>query len=114
MYLLEKESFRVVLMTSGNFDEAANIAEVLVKNRLAACVTIVSGCKSIYRWRGEICRDDEVLMIAKTHESRFEEFKATVAKLHSYEVPEVISMRIEDGADSYMAFLGDALQIGEE
>jgi periplasmic divalent cation tolerance protein len=108
------EPFRVVLMTAGSFEEAQNIAEALVEKRLAACVNIVGGCKSVYRWRGEICRDDEVLMIAKTHQERFEELKSVVAQLHSYDVPEIISMRIEAGADSYMAFLRDTMQIGGE
>jgi periplasmic divalent cation tolerance protein len=112
--LQELESFRVVLMTSASFSEAQKIAEALVEEKLAACVNIVGGCKSIYRWQDKICRDDEVLLIAKTHEDRFEEFKSTVARLHSYEVPEIISLRLHAGAASYMAFLRDALQIEGE
>ena len=112
--LQENESFQVVLMTSAGAEEAQKIADTLVAERLAACVNIVGGCKSIYRWKGKICRDDEYLLIAKTHGSRFEEFKTTVAKLHSYEVPEIISLRIDAGADSYMTFLGDSLRIEGE
>jgi periplasmic divalent cation tolerance protein len=112
--LQENETYQVVLMTSGSFDEAQKIADMLVEERLAACVNIVGGCKSIYRWQGKICRDDEVLMIAKTHEARFERLKAAVTKLHSYDVPEIISLRIDAGAGPYMAFLADTLQIEGE
>jgi periplasmic divalent cation tolerance protein len=112
--LPENDSFLVVLMTSASAEEAQEIADTLVAKRLAACVNIVGGCKSIYRWQGKICRDDEFLMIAKTHESRFEEFKTTVTTLHSYEVPEIISLRITAGAESYMSFLEDSLQIKGE
>jgi periplasmic divalent cation tolerance protein len=108
------ESFQVVLMTAGSFEEAQKIAEALVEKRLAACVNIVDGCKSIYRWRGEMCRDDEVLMIAKTHRERFAQLKSVVAQLHSYDVPEIISLRIGEGADSYMDFLRDTLQVEGE
>jgi len=101
-------------MTSAGVDEARKIAEALVQERLAACVNIVESCKSIYRWKGEICREDEVLLIAKTHVDRFDRLKDVVTELHGYDVPEIISLPIDDGADSYMSFLADALRAEEE
>ena len=60
--------YRVVLMTCGSEEEAGKIAEALVMENLAACVNIVPKVTSVYRWKGEVCRDDEVLLIAKTRE----------------------------------------------
>jgi len=99
----------VVLVTAGNRDEAARIAKALVEDRLAACVNIVPSIRSIYTWQGEVCDDDEeVLLIIKTRKGVMDGLKVRVRELHSYEVPEVIALRICDGSLDYLAWIEES------
>jgi periplasmic divalent cation tolerance protein len=81
----------------------------LVRDRCAACVNLVPGVRSLYRWQGAIQEDAEVLMIAKTDRRRLRRFKSLIAKRHPYEIPELLALAIEDGAPSYLAWLHSAL-----
>jgi periplasmic divalent cation tolerance protein len=96
-------------MTASSHEEAEKIAEALVADGLAACVNIIDGCKSVYRWKGETCRDAEVLMLAKTHRDRFEDVEKRVSELHSYDVPEIIALDLGTASDGYHRFLEDVL-----
>ena len=87
---------RVVLCTVGRAS-ATGLARALVERRLAACVNVVNGLTSIYRWKGEICEDEEVLLVIKTAAERVLELTEAILDLHEYEVPEVISLPIETG-----------------
>ena len=96
---------RVVLITAPNVESAGNIAKTLVEEKLAACVNIVPGIRSIYLWEGKICDDSEVLMIAKTTAERFPDLQKRVQGLHSYETPEIISLPIEEGSAKYLRWI---------
>ncbi len=84
---------------------AERIAEALVADRLAACVNIVPGITSIYRWQGEIQHDSELLLLIKTRGERYPALEARIRELHSYEVPEIIAVPIQRGSESYLAWL---------
>jgi periplasmic divalent cation tolerance protein len=99
----------VVLITAGQLEEAEKIAHELVNQRLAACVNIVPQIISIYRWKGQVCRDGEVLLVAKTLRQRYAELERAVKQWHSYEVPEVIALPIEDGSDSYLDWVAESV-----
>jgi len=86
-------------------DEATALARALVDESLAACVNIVPAVRSLYRWKGGICDDEESLLIIKTDSGRFEELKERIERLHSYEVPEVIALPVVAGAPRYLAWL---------
>ncbi len=101
--------YQVVLMTTAKMEEAEKIAEMLVGEKLAACVNLVAQCRSVYSWKGEIVRDSEVLMLAKTRRSLFQNLEKRVRDVHSYEVPEIISIDIRDSSSPYLKFLEDAL-----
>ena len=98
----------IVLVTTANAEEAARIADVLVSERLAACVNIVPGIESIYRWEGKVTRDHESLMIIKTTGERYDELERRVQELHSYSTPEVIAFRIDRGSEPYLEWLRDS------
>ena len=102
-------SFLAVFITASNVEEADRIAEALVQESLAACVNIVAGCRSVYRWENKVVRDDEVLLIAKTSRARFSELERRVRELHSYDVPEIIGVDLAEVASGYADFLRDAL-----
>jgi len=103
--------FIIVLSTAGNIDEAERIAEQLVGNHLAACVNIVPAIRSIYRWKDAIQRDQEVLMIIKTSRDKLANVEEMIRSLHSYEVPEVISLALENGSEAYLKWFKDSLNL---
>jgi periplasmic divalent cation tolerance protein len=98
----------VVLMTAADEDEAATIARAVVDSGLAGCVNIVKGVRSIYRWKGKIEDEAEVLMIAKTTKDKFGELSKKVKEMHSYTVPEIIAFPIVEGSREYLDWLRDA------
>jgi periplasmic divalent cation tolerance protein len=97
----------IVLSTAGSEDEASRIAEDLVGRRLAACVNVVPGVKSIYRWQGSIHRDAEWLLIVKTRRDRFEAVRDAIRAIHSYEQPEVVLVDIAEGDPGYLRWIDD-------
>jgi len=95
----------VVFMTAPHAEEAGRIAETLVEKRLAACVQILPEMQSIYRWQGKIEREREVLLIAKTGSSKFDELEKEVRALHSYDTPEIVAVPLTAGSNPYLAWL---------
>ena len=92
----------VVLCTFPSAEVAGAAAERLVDERLAACVNLVPGVTSIYRWEGEVTRDQELLAIIKTASDRFEALRARLVELHPYDTPEVIAWPLERGHGPYL------------
>ena len=97
----------VVMVTAGNGDEALTIARTLVEEKLTACVQIIPRIRSIYRWKGEICDEEEHLLIMKTRSELFPLLQDRIRELHSYEVPEIISLPVADGLPEYLGWLID-------
>lgn len=95
----------VVLMSAANGEEAARLADMLVGAHLAACVQILPKMESVYRWKGKIERQAEILVIAKTVRSKFAEFEREVRALHTYETPEIIALPITGGSAPYLEWL---------
>ena len=95
----------VVLCTCPSAEEAEKIARLLVEQRLAACVNIVPGLRSIYRWKGQVEDAGEWLLLVKSRRSLFDQLRAAVERVHSYEVPEVIALHVVDGAPAYLEWL---------
>jgi len=95
----------VVLVTCGSEEEALKIANILVEDRLAACVNLVAPIRSIYRWEGKIWDEKEWLLVIKTQKHRFEELEKKVKSLHSYSVPEIISLSITEGSSAYLNWI---------
>jgi periplasmic divalent cation tolerance protein len=101
---------RIVLSTAGSEEEARKIANHLVESRLAACVNIVPQIESIYRWQGKVESGREWLLIIKTSVELFSAVHDAIRKLHSYELPECIAIKIEDGSTEYLKWLNDSLK----
>ena len=104
--------FQVVLTTAGSDEEANSIAGELVRRRLAACVNVLSGVRSVYRWKGEIQRDEERLLIIKSSRRLFPRVREAIRELHSYDVPEILALPLEAGDPAYLGWLAGCL--GEE
>ncbi len=97
-------------MTAASGDEATRIAETLVNQKLAACVQILPGMQSIYLWKGEVQRESEVLVIAKSTRPNFEKLERQVRAMHSYDTPEIIALPILTGSDPYLEWLVDSCE----
>jgi periplasmic divalent cation tolerance protein len=100
----------IALCTCPNEDTGTKIAEALVDGKIAACVNIVPGLKSVYRWQGKICRDAEVLLIIKTEAGKYTELESAVRKLHPYEVPEIVAIPIVQGYEKYLEWIGENIK----
>ena len=94
----------LILTTADSDALAERIAISLVESGDAACVSIVAGLRSIYRWEGKVCNEKELLLIKSTAE-RFESVRAHVRRLHSYEVPEVIALPVSAIDADYLQWL---------
>jgi periplasmic divalent cation tolerance protein len=101
---------QVVLSTAGSEDEARKIAHHLVDHQLAACVNIVPGIESIYRWQDKVESAREWLLLIKTTSEKFPAVRDAIRKVHSYEVPECIALAIEDGSTEYLQWIGDSVK----
>jgi len=100
-----KSQFIVVFVTCGSEEEGLKIANALVEGHLAACANLISPIRSIYRWEGKIWDEKEWLLIIKTQKDRFEELEKKVKSLHSYSVPEIISLPIVEGSSAYLDWI---------
>lgn len=90
------------LLTFPDEEVAARVARALVDERLCACVNLLPGVRSIYRWEGAVSDDREVLAIAKTTRVRWEALRRRVVELHPYQVPEVIALPVVAGHAPYL------------
>jgi periplasmic divalent cation tolerance protein len=99
----------LILSTTDTMDSAQKIASALVQSCEAACVNIVPGIRSIYRWEGKECNDTECLLLIKSSADKFESVRTTIRRLHSYEVPEIIALSITAGDSSYLTWLRASL-----
>ncbi len=95
----------VVFSTAASEAEAEAIARRLVEERLAACVNVVTGVRSFYRWKGKIENSPEWLLVIKSSRGRFDALRAALEKLHSYEVPEAIALPVVEGAPNYLNWM---------
>jgi periplasmic divalent cation tolerance protein len=95
----------MVFITVKSEKEGEKITSALLKEKLAACVNMIGGVKSSFRWKGQISTENEVLLIAKTKDMLFENLKKRVLELHSYEVPEIIATSILAGSEKYLEWI---------
>lgn len=101
-------TFGVVLVTAGSEEEARAIAHALVQERLAACVNFTP-IQSVYTWQGEIQQDQEWQLLIKTDLANFDQLAARIQALHSYDVPEIIALPIQQGSAAYLNWISGSL-----
>ncbi|MGO9095012.1 MAG: divalent-cation tolerance protein CutA [Bryobacteraceae bacterium] len=99
----------VVLSACGSAEEAASIARALVERRLAACVNIVPGVRSVYRWKGAVEEAAEWLLVIKSSQALFDRLEEELRRMHSYETPEIVALPVVAGSAGYLAWLGAEL-----
>ena len=104
----------LILTTASNDSEARKIAQMLIERHLAACVNIIPRIQSVYRWEGKTESAEEYLLIVKTTRNKENEAQAAIRELHSYDLPECISITIEGGSSEYLKWITDSLQSKSE
>ena len=97
----------VVMTTTNSEETAANLARFLVESRLARCVNIIKGVRSIYFWQGELCDESEWLLLIKTGHVKLDTLMKKLREAHPYELPEIISFPISDGDEDYLRWIWD-------
>ena len=100
----------IIFITASSEEEGGNIAKTLVTEKLVACVNIIPKIRSTYWWEGKVCQEDEVMLIAKTKSALFPAVMNRVKSLHSYEVPEIISLPIAEGFPDYLHWIDEVTQ----
>lgn len=105
----ETSPYRLVYCTCGNSENARQIANALVTEQLAACVNILPGIQSVYRWQGKIASDQEVLLIIKTREECLTTLQDRVRALHTYELPEIVVVPIVAGLVPYLNWISESV-----
>ena len=95
----------LVFTTLPSADKAAELAKLLVNERLVACANLLPAIRSIYRWQGELHDENEVLVLLKTRAEHLERLKLRILEVHPYEVPEVLAVPVESGYQPYLDWL---------
>ncbi len=111
--MTQSSPYRIILSTFPNRDTAESIARVLVEHGLAACVNIIGGVHSVYRWEGKVETSDEVLLIIKTRQEAYGRLEQELRDRHPYELPEVLCVAIDNGLPAYLSWI-DASLVKEE
>jgi periplasmic divalent cation tolerance protein len=99
----------VVITTVGSEEQANTLARELVARRHAACVNIVPGLKSFYRWQGKVRHDTELMLVIKTLAGEFEAVAATIRELHDYELPEILSFGVGRAGERFLAWIAESV-----
>ena len=101
--------YYIFLVTVPNIEEGKKIANILVESKLAACVNIIQNVISIYRWKGNIERENEMLLIIKTTEEKCDLVIQKVREIHSYSNPECVAFKIEKGSEKYLDWIKEVV-----
>ncbi|NOY67691.1 MAG: divalent-cation tolerance protein CutA [Gammaproteobacteria bacterium] len=102
------QEYQIILNTCPDMDTATNIANTLIDEGLAACVNIIPGLTSIYKWQGKLESGTEVLLMIKTRSGLYPQVESRIVSLHSYELPEIISVPIEHGLKAYLDWIDNS------
>jgi periplasmic divalent cation tolerance protein len=100
---------RLILVTTSPRAEAKRIAHALVEERLAACVNLIGGVHSVYRWKETVETAEEVMLLIKTREEKVDAVRTRVHELHSYEVPEFLVLDVSGGSSAYLDWIASSV-----
>ena len=103
-----KKSLRqvlVILVTTANQEEAIKIARAMVSAKLAACANIIPSIQSVYRWKGKIVKEQEVLIILKSTKPRYHALEKAIKAMHSYKNPEILALPVNEGISQYLEWV---------
>ena len=103
--MARSEELIVVVTSVGTEEQALDVAHALVRARRAACVNILPNVHSVYRWKGRVCDDGEMLLVIKTRASQFEAVRETIQRVNTYELPEILGYRVDLASPGFAAWI---------
>jgi len=103
--MAKKDELIVVVTSVGTEEQALDVAHALVRARRAACVNILPNVHSVYRWKGRVCDDGEMLLLIKTRASQFEGVREIIQRVNTYELPEVLGYRVDLASPGFAAWI---------
>lgn len=103
----QPEPITVILTSIGSEQQAVEMSEELVGRRLATCINIVPCLRSIYRWKGRVCEDTELLLLIKTPSNLFDDVAQAIRELHPYELPEILAIPVEKAEEVFHRWIID-------
>ena len=95
----------VINCTVPNKKTAKEITKIIMKHKLAACVSMVENVRSVFSWDGEICEEKEILLMIKTRRTNYAKIKLVITDVHPYKLPEIIALPIVDCSEDYLRWL---------
>ena len=101
--------YYLFIVTVNRLDDGKKIAEILIENKLAACVNIVQNVFSIYEWKGKIEEDNEHILLIKTTDGKSDLIIQKINEIHSYKIPECIAFKIEKGSEKYLKWIKETV-----
>jgi periplasmic divalent cation tolerance protein len=101
--------YRLVISTCPDMETAESLAAMLVGEKLAACVSILPGARSIYEWQGKVEKESELILLIKSRDDRLPQLKERLLEIHPYELPEIIAVPIEGGLQTYLSWIDTQL-----
>lgn len=105
MSITNENEILLVMTTMSDIESGKMLARQIIGERLAACCNIAPSVTSIYRWKDELCEDQECLLVIKTAKSRFNVLSSFIKKQHPYETPEIIALPITEGSQEYLSWV---------
>jgi periplasmic divalent cation tolerance protein len=100
----------VVLVTTPSREVGREIGRAVIERKVAACVNVVPTIESLYTWEGELCSDEEALLLIKTTLSRFDELCSAIRAIHPYDVPEIIAVPVVAGSEDYLEWIETSVE----
>lgn len=107
----EDSSYGLVLSTCPDAETAEAVAKALVEQRVAACVNVIPGLRSFFWWEGRVDSEQEQLLVAKTHRSRYPDVERAIRSQHPYELPEVVYVPIGTGLSDYLTWIASSVDV---
>jgi periplasmic divalent cation tolerance protein len=112
--MTQLEDICLIMTSVGTEQQAVEISEELIAQRLATCINIVPCLRSIYRWKGKVCEDTEYLLLIKTPKRLFDDVSSAIREYHSYELPEILGFPITAAETSFHEWVLRMVQPGDE
>ena len=114
IHAVTEPSVILVFCTASTEVEALQIAQTLVEREEAACVNVVPMIRSVFRWKGKVSTETEHMLLIKTTQALLEDVKKTVKELHSYELPEIVAVSVDDGDRNVLNWIASVVKGGRE
>jgi periplasmic divalent cation tolerance protein len=100
----------LILSTVSKIEDAQTIANHLVSNSMAACVNFIPNLESVYKWKNQVCKENEFLLMIKTTANKETNVYDSLSEIHPYDTPEIITLPIQNGSKDYLNWISEFVE----